>query len=213
MKKKVIIIDDHEIFSRSLEMMIGSFKNYTVAFCGKNGRDLIFRLQDDSKPAPDIILLDLNMPVMNGLETMDWIEANRPELNVLVLSMLDNDDLILKMIKKGVKGYLLKDISPQILLKALDDTLKYGFYHSEKVTQVLVHSLNSHKISTVELKDKELQFIKLACTDLTYKEIADVMKISPKTVDGYRDTVFGKLDVKSRIGLVLYALKNGLYNF
>lgn len=127
MKKQVFIIDDHELFSRSLEMMINSFDDYTVVFCGQSGKDLIFRLQDSLKPAPDIILLDLNMPVMNGLETMDWISVNRPELNVLVLSMQDNDDLVLKMIRKGVKGYLLKDISPQILLKALDDTLNYGF--------------------------------------------------------------------------------------
>lgn len=212
MKKQVFIIDDHELFSTSLAMMINSFENYTVAFCGQNGKDLIFRLQDSSKPVPDIILLDLNMPVMNGLETMDWISYNRPELNVLVLSMQDNDDLILKMIKKGVKGYLLKDISPQVLLKALDDTLNYGFFHSEKVTHALVNSLHCDKISIAEIRDKELQFIKLACTEMTYKEIAEVMNLSPKTIDGYRDTVFEKLDVKSRVGLVLYAVKHGLYN-
>lgn len=212
MKKQVFIIDDHELFSRSLEMMIDSFDNYTVAFCGQNGKELIFRLQDSLKPAPDIILLDLNMPVMNGLETMDWISVNRPELNVLVLSMQDNDDLVLKMIRKGVKGYLLKDISPQILLKALDDTLNYGFYHSGKVTQALLNSLHCDKISTVELKDKELQFLKYACTEMTYKEIAEVMNLSPKTIDGYRDMLFEKLDVKSRVGLVLYALKHDLYS-
>ncbi|MBK7095932.1 MAG: response regulator transcription factor [Saprospiraceae bacterium] len=210
MKKQVFIIDDHELFSRSLEMMINSFDDYTVVFCGQSGKDLIFRLQDSLKPAPDIILLDLNMPVMNGLETMDWISVNRPELNVLVLSMQDNDDLVLKMIRKGVKGYLLKDISPQILLKALDDTLNYGFFHSGKVTQALLNSLHCDKMSTVDLKDKELQFLKLACTEMTYKEIAEVMNLSPKTIDGYRDMLFEKLDVKSRVGLVLYALKHDL---
>lgn len=211
MKKNVFIIDDHDLFCRSLEMMINSFEDYHVVFCGHNGQDLISRLQDKLKSKPDIVLLDLNMPVMNGIETMDWISIHHPELNILVLSMMDNEDLILKMIKKGVKGYLLKDISPQMLLKALDDTLNYGFYHSEKVTRTLVKSLNHEKLIEIDLKDKEFQFLKYACTEMTYKEIAEIMKLSPKTIDGYRDTLFEKLEVKSRIGLVLYAVKHGLY--
>lgn len=211
MKKNVFIIDDHELFCRSLEMMINSFEDYHVVFCGHNGQDLISRLQDKLKSKPDIVLLDLNMPVMNGIETMDWISIHHPELNILVLSMMDNEDLILKMIKKGVKGYLLKDISPQMLLKALDDTLNYGFYHSEKVTRTLVKSLNHEKLIEIDLKDKEFQFLKYACTEMTYKEIAEIMKLSPKTIDGYRDILFEKLEVKSRIGLVLYAVKHGLY--
>lgn len=211
MKKNVFIIDDHELFCRSLEMMINSFEDYHVEFCGHNGQDLISRLQDKLKSKPDIVLLDLNMPVMNGIETMDWISIHHPELNILVLSMMDNEDLILKMIKKGVKGYLLKDISPQMLLKALDDTLNYGFYHSEKVTRTLVKSLNHEKLIEIDLKDKEFQFLKYACTEMTYKEIAEIMKLSPKTIDGYRDILFEKLEVKSRIGLVLYAVKHGLY--
>ncbi len=211
MKKNVFIIDDHELFCRSLEMMINSFEDYHVVFCGHNGQDLISRLQDKLKSKPEIVLLDLNMPVMNGIETMDWISIHHPELNILVLSMMDNEDLILKMIKKGVKGYLLKDISPQMLLKALDDTLNYGFYHSEKVTRTLVKSLNHEKLIEIDIKDKEFQFLKYACTEMTYKEIAEIMKLSPKTIDGYRDTLFEKLEVKSRIGLVLYAIKHGLH--
>ncbi len=211
MKKNVFIIDDHELFCKSLEMMINSFEDYHVVFCGHNGQDLISRLQDKLKSKPEIVLLDLNMPVMNGIETMDWISIHHPELNILVLSMMDNEDLILKMIKKGVKGYLLKDISPQMLLKALDDTLNYGFYHSEKVTRTLVKSLNHEKLIEIDIKDKEFQFLKYACTEMTYKEIAEIMKLSPKTIDGYRDTLFEKLEVKSRIGLVLYAIKHGLH--
>ncbi|MGE5356817.1 MAG: response regulator [Deltaproteobacteria bacterium] len=211
MKKNVIIIDDHELFCRSLEMMINSFEDYQVVFCGHNGQELITRLHDTSKPAPDIVLLDINMPVMNGPDTMDWISKNHPELNVLILSMLDDDDVILKMIKKGVKGYLHKDISPGILLKALDDTLNYGFYHSEKVSRTLVKSLHSDNFHEIDLREKEIQFLKYVCTELTYKEIAEEMKLSPKTIDGYRDILFEKLEVKSRVGLVIYALKHGLY--
>lgn len=211
MKKQVFITDDHALFCKSLEMLINSFEDYSVGFIASNGKELIFRLQNPSLDAPDIILLDLNMPVMNGLETMDWIAANKPAIPVIVLSMQDNDDLILKMVKKGIKGYLLKDITPQLLKKALDDTLNYGFYHSEKVTRALVKSLSPEMSPVVNLKDKEIEFIKLACSEMTYKEIADKMHLSPKTIDGYRQVLFDKLDIKSRVGLVLYALKNNLF--
>lgn len=211
MKKQIFIIDDHELFCRSLEMMINSFDNYVVTFCGHNGRDLISKLHSIAPERPDIILLDINMPVMNGIETMDWINANHPGLNVMILSINDNDETILKMIKKGIKGYLNKDISPKILKKALDDLINFGFYQSEQVTKALIASLNKENKVEIELKENELQFLKLACTELTYKEIAEIMELSPKTIDGYRDILFEKLDVKSRVGLVLYAVKNGLH--
>lgn len=211
MKRKVYIIDDHELFSSSLKMMINSFDNYEVTFCGSNGLDLIGRITESSGNLPDIILLDNNMPLMSGSETMDWLATNHPNLNVLVLSMLDDDQTILKMIKKGVKGYLHKDISTGILKKALDDVINLGFYHSEKVTKALIKSLHNEQTTDIEIKDSELEFLKLSCTELTYKEIAEIMKLSPKTIDGYRELIFKKLGVKSRIGLVLYAVKHGLY--
>ncbi len=211
MKKKVYIVDDHALFSQSLEILINHFEEYEVTFQGQNGRDLIFRLQDASHESPDIILLDLNMPVMNGVETMDWLMKNHPSIPVLVLSMQDDSNLILEMIKKGVKGYLLKDITPSLLKKALDDTLNFGFYHTEKVTKALISSLHQGKQHIFEIKDKEMVFLKLACTEKTYKEIADQMHLSPKTIDGYRESLFEKLEVKSRVGLVLYAIKNNIY--
>jgi DNA-binding NarL/FixJ family response regulator len=211
MKKQIFIIDDHELFCRSLEMMINSFDDYVVTFCGHNGRDLISKLHSIAPERPDIILLDINMPVMNGIETMDWINNNHPGLNVMILSINDNDETILKMIKKGIKGYLNKDISPKILKKALDDLINFGFYQSEQVTKALIASLNKENKVEIDLKENELHFLKLACTELTYKEIAEIMGLSPKTIDGYRDILFEKLDVKSRVGLVLYAVKNGFH--
>ena len=95
--------------------------------------------------------------------------------------------------------------------KALDDTLNFGFYHTEKVTKALISSLHQNKPHMYEIKDKEMTFLKLACTEKTYKEIADEMHMSPKTIDGYREALFEKLEVKSRVGLVLYAIKNNIY--
>ncbi|MBK9257140.1 MAG: response regulator transcription factor [Saprospiraceae bacterium] len=210
MKKLVYIIDDHALFSKSLEMLINTYEEYTVGFCGQNGRDLVFRLQDVNFADPDIILLDLNMPVMNGIETMDWISKNRPSVPVLVLSMQDDEKLILEMVRKGVKGYLLKDITPIQLKKALDDTLQYGFYHTEKVTKALVGALQNDRHHVADIKEKEMLFLRLACTEKTYKEIADEMHLSPKTIDGYREALFEKLEVKSRVGLVLYAIRHNI---
>jgi DNA-binding NarL/FixJ family response regulator len=209
--KKVFIIDDHSLLSQSLEMLINKFDDYNVTFIGQNGSELIHRLLDTSLQKPDIILLDIKMPIMGGLETMDWIYKNQPELNVIALTMEDDETTIIQMLKKGVKGYLLKDLHPDILHKAMNEVLEHGFFQTDKVSKILLQNLNIDNHKTVVLKDKELEFIKLACTEMTYKEIADTMNLSPKTIDGYREHLFLKLDLKSRVGLVMYAIRHKLY--
>ena len=117
------------------------------------------------------------------------------------------------MLKEGAKGYFLKDIHPKTLEKALLDVMERGFYYSELVTNAMVNSLHSDLPDLdPEFNKNELQFIKLACSELTYKEIADKMKLSPKTVDGYRQDIFKKLGLRNRVGLVMYALKNKMIN-
>ncbi|HMT00248.1 MAG TPA: response regulator transcription factor [Saprospiraceae bacterium] len=209
MMYKVFIIDDHSLFCQALEVLINRFENYEVDYIGRNGRELIHRLQDPAFAMPDIILLDVKMPVMDGIETMDWLMQKHPDIPVIALSMEDEDLTVIQMLRKGVKGYLLKDVKPEILKKALDDTLTFGFYQSEKVSKALMKNLRSEQIKN-QLKEKELEFIRLSCSELTYKEIATIMNLSPKTIDGYRESLFEKLDVKSRVGLVMFALKNKL---
>ncbi|MCB0474902.1 MAG: response regulator transcription factor, partial [Flavobacteriaceae bacterium] len=159
------------------------------------------------------VLMDLNMPIMNGAEATSWLQKNEPDIKVLALSMDDDENSILRMIRSGAKGYLLKDIHPDTLLEALNGVLKEGFYHTKKVSDTLVHSLQPNgglkKNEHIDLADREIEFLKLVSTEMTYKEIADIMNLSPKTIDGYREQLFKKLDVKNRIGLVIYALKNG----
>jgi DNA-binding NarL/FixJ family response regulator len=211
MQKNVYIVDDHALFSNSLKMLIDRFPDFTVGLCFQNGKELIFALQNQGLPEPDIILLDINMPIMNGPETMVWLSKNKPGIPVLVLSMQDEEHLMLEMIKLGIKGYLLKDITPELLEKALTDTLTYGFFQSEKMTKLLIGALHKNNHQSIDLKDREKEFLKLICTEKTYKEIAEEMFLSPKTIDGYREALFEKLDVKSRVGLVLFAIKNGFY--
>ena len=208
-KYKIAIVDDHLLFSNSLKKLIEGFADYEVTKQLGNGKALIEYLDHESDP-PDIILLDVKMPVMDGKDTMDWISLHRPDQKVLVLSMDDDESTIIYMLRKGAKGYILKDIDPTKFREALDNVIHKGFYHSERVSAVLLGEIHKPEDSDVHLNDRELNFLDLACSDKTYKEIASEMYLSPKTIDGYRAALFKKLNVKSRVGLAMYAIKNGL---
>lgn len=207
---KIAIVDDHTLLASSLEQLIVTFGNCKVLHISKNGKDFQLNLVNHVEK-PDIVLLDINMPVMDGFETAEWIKETQPFLKVLALSMEDDETAIIKMIHRGAKGYLLKDTPPEILKLAIEEIMSHGFYHSDLVANTLVQAFHkgSHT-SELGLKDTELQFIKLAATERTYKEIASIMNLSPKTIDGYRQDVFKRYNLKNRVGLVLFAIKNGL---
>lgn len=207
-KTRIVIVDDHLLFAESLEKLIHSFSGFEVLYHAKNGVDLQEKIATETVQ-PEIILLDINMPVMDGHETLIWLTENYPDIKVLALSMDDTDEVILKMLCNGAKGYLLKDIHPDDLIEALHEVMDKGYYHSDMVNATLLQSLqNDGKDEAPVFKENELTFMKLACSEMTYKEIANEMNLSPKTIDGYRQELFNKLHVKNRVGLVLYALKN-----
>ena len=210
-KHTVAIIDDHMLFAQSLKSLINTFEDFEVIHYASNGKAFIEELKKADK-LPEIALMDMNMPIMDGAETTYWLDKNYPAIKVLALSMDDDENSILRMIRNGAKGYLLKDIHPDILIEALNGVLKDGFYHTKRVSDTLVNSLHTDpkKKSKIELQERELEFLKLASTEMTYKEIASVMNLSPKTIDGYREQLFKKLDAKNRVGLVIYAIKNGI---
>lgn len=207
----IAIVDDHLLFASSLEKLINSFQGFRVIFKAQHGLDLKDKLKHLTH-LPDIILLDINMPVMNGFDTQKWLTANHPSIRVLALSMDDNEMFILRMLKEGAKGYFLKDIHPKDLENALIEVIERGFYYSEMVTNAMVNSLYEEAPDLEpEFNKNELQFIQMACSELTYKEIAEKMMLSPKTVDGYRRDIFKRLGLRNRVGLVIYALRNKLF--
>lgn len=206
-KIDIIIVDDHLLFSEALNGLISEFKEFNVLCVLANGNELVNYFSNENKH-PDIVLMDIQMPIMNGVEATKWLKSNRPEIKVLALSMECEEETILKMLRAGAKGYLLKDIHPSVLKHALKEVHSTGFFYTENVTNTLLNSINQReKPREIILKERELEFLKQACTEMTYKQIADAMFLSPKTIDNYRESLFEKLNVKSRIGLVLYAIK------
>jgi DNA-binding NarL/FixJ family response regulator len=212
---KLALVDDHPFFRKGLISLIEfSYSNYTILFEADDGLDLQKKI--DKLGPPDIILMDVNMPRMDGFTSVKWLAENYPLVKVLVVSMIEKEESIVRMLKLGVKGYLSKDVEPKEMGEALESVINKGFYYTDFITGKLVHSLQddsdtSTKASALNLmNDREKEFLQLACSEFTYNEIAAKMFLSPKTIDGYRNALFEKLNVKSRVGLALYAVKHGL---
>ena len=213
-KPGVALVDDHVLLRSGLASLIRGFGEFDVLFEACSGKDLIRQLQCFRRP--DIVLLDINMPDMDGFETACWLRRNYPEIKVLALSMYDTDSSVVRMLKNGAKGYILKDIEASELRMALESIMDKGYFYTDNVTGKLIHTISSldepelRVRRLLTLNERELEFIKLVCTEWTYKEIADRMYLSPRTIDGYRDALFEKLNVRTRVGLAMYAVKNGI---
>lgn len=207
----VVIVDDHTLLSQAIQAMVDTFDRFKVLYTCKNGQELINQFLASPNHIPNVVLMDINMPIMNGVETTEWISKTHSDVNVMALSVEDDNSTVLKMLKAGAVGYLLKDTEKSVLEKALLEIVENGFYHTKSVTNLLMKSISGTMDEQIVLKDREIEFLKLACSELTYKEVADKMCLSPKTIDGYRNNLFVKLNVKNRVGLVMYAIKNKIY--
>lgn len=213
---KIAMVDDHNLLRKGLANLINSFDGFEVCLEANNGQDFITQLQ--TEPKPDIVLLDINMPVMNGFETAAWIRNNLPEAKVLVLSMLDSDLAIIRMLNMGARGFLVKDSHPEQFRTALAQLRDQGFCMNDGLSGRMAFIAKNEDpddktgptVVPPRLTEKEHNFLKLSCSELTYREIAHEMGISYRTVDSHRDALFNKLNVYSRVGLVLYAIKNGI---
>ncbi len=211
-KRTIVIVDDHLLFAQSLNSLLISLGKYEVLAVLKNGKELT-RYFLNKRKKPDLILLDIKMPVMDGVQTMVWLKENQPDQYALALTMEDDEDTIIKMLRAGARGYLLKDIHPDNFSHALEMVIDRGFYHTPKISEVLLSTGidKTAKTKVTKLKEREREFLKLACSELTYKQIASEMNLSPKTIEGYWESVSKKIKVRTRVGLVIYCMKNKLF--
>ncbi|QQV03121.1 MULTISPECIES: response regulator transcription factor [Chryseobacterium] len=209
MKKTIIIVDDHLLIAKALESIINNFPGFAVKGVAENGKALIEKLQT-SEEKPDIILLDISMPIMDGFETAQWLRKNLPDIKVMALSMQGDDQSVIRMIKYGAKGYMLKNTHPKDLEHALSKLSAEGSFYPEWAEKIIFSTLNGDKNDKeLKISDREKEFLSYTATELSYKEIAEKMFCSPRTVESYRDQLCEKLGLKTRVGLAVFALKNG----
>lgn len=210
-KIQVAIADDHRLMRGALAKLVNSFEGYTVIIEADNGKDLQVKLSESI--LPDVVLLDVNMPEMDGFETTQWLHKTYPFVKVLALSMLSDERTIIRMFRLGAKGYLLKNTDAAELRRALDSIVEKNVYLSEYVSDKLVSGLHSDAFVDPKdaiLNEKEREFLRWTCSELSYKDIAAKMFLSPRTIDDYRQSLFNKLKVHSRVGLVMYAIRSGI---
>ena len=200
------LVDDHVLFLKSLGSLLNSMDNIKVVLDASHGEELQERIK--ALPSlPDILFVDVDMPVMGGVKTVKWVKEKLPSVKTVALSLKDDDHTIIQMIQAGCCAYLVKDIHPVELEKALNEIMETGFYNSDFRHRNYVQLLAEASRETVKLNEMEQQFLKLACSDLTYRQIADKMNKAERTVDGYRESLFNKLNVQSRVGLALEAVR------
>jgi two-component system, NarL family, invasion response regulator UvrY len=212
-KIKIALVDDHILLRNALAELINREENFQVLFTADHGKQMIEKINVLGKP--EIIVLDLNMPEMDGYETTEWLAKLYPDILIMVLTMFDTDIPLIRLLKTGVKGFLKKDIHPDELMLALNELKKDGFYYPVQTVGKMANLFRNNMEHEMNLKLKSLsfsdiEFLKLVCTDLTYKEIALQLNISPKTIDALREHLFNRFEVKSRVGLAMYAIKNGV---
>lgn len=208
----VAVADDHILLRNALSVLINNTGKCKVVFEANNGIELIEKIKKENMP--DVIILDLYMPEMDGYDTAVHLQSKYPDIKILMLTMFDNEGTLIRLLKAGVKGFMKKDIHPNELLHAIQSVHEHGFYYSAQTSSKLAGLFrateNGPSLEKIMMTDLEIEFMKLVCTELTYKEIAVKLKMNPRAIDGMRDNLFTKLDVKSRVGLAMHAIRQGI---
>jgi two-component system, NarL family, invasion response regulator UvrY len=213
-KIHVALVDDHVLLRTALAGLINNFSECRVVIEANHGKELTQKLETGVRV--DVVLLDLNMPIMDGLETSQFLQQNYPAIHVLMLTMYDSELVLIRLLQAGVRGFLKKDTHPEELKNAICTVIQNGFYYSHDSTGKLVNLFRKQndghfpQIEKNMLSETEIQFLRMASTELTYKEIAQQSGLNPRAVDNIRDSLFQKLNVRSRVGLAMYAIRHGL---
>jgi DNA-binding NarL/FixJ family response regulator len=207
------IADDHKIFRNGLKAALEDYPDFNLLIEASNGKELIGQLATHT---PDVVLMDIKMPEMDGMQTTAYINQNFKHVKVLALSMHNEDKYIVDMMKAGASGYLLKNAEPEEIIEAINTVHNKGFYFNEHLSVTLIKQLvgpghaDHNSQQNVELNDREIEVLKLVCQECSNQEIADKIFLSVRTVEGYRARLFEKTGSKNLVGLVIFAIKRGI---
>jgi two-component system, NarL family, invasion response regulator UvrY len=215
-KKNIVLVDDHTIIRDGLKVLIEKLGPYNISAQFDDGETFI-KQYESLKPVPDLIIMDLSMPHLSGLEVMQVWKSKCYETPVLMLTLNEAEDSIIQLFRLGVRGYLKKSCSANEMRTAISDILERAYYHNEFLQLSLqndsvVKKKSASELLVEQLSNRERQFLKHVCDEkeYTYLQIADLMQVEPRTVDGYRESIFQKFNIKSKTGLVLFVLKHQL---
>lgn len=211
---RIAVVDDHTLFRQGISSLLSENEEIKIVFDAANGA--VMKEKITKHPLPHVVLMDITMPLVNGYEATRWLKQNYPQVKVLALSMFEDDEPIIKMLKCGAGGYILKESNASDLMYAIKTIAGHDYFLNDLVSGKLLRSIQD-EVKTpdpvADLTANEIRFLELCCSELTYKDIAGKMCLSPHTIDNYRDALFQKLDLKSRTGLVIFALKNNIARY
>jgi DNA-binding NarL/FixJ family response regulator len=208
---RLVIADDHEIFRDGLSLMLSKQQDIQLVGQAEDGRELISLV---NAVQPDVIMTDIKMPIMDGIEATRCLLSHHPDLKIIALSMFDEENLIVDMLEAGARGYLLKNADKQEILDAIHSVYEDKNYYCHHTTSKLASLISRSKFNPYRKKEpitfteRETEIIKLICQQLTAQEIADKVFLSKRTVEGHRTKILEKMNVKNTAGVVIYALKH-----
>lgn len=212
---KVAIADDHQIFRKGVILSLRQYTNIKFIWEAENGEDLIQKVTDNAEQ-PDVILMDLKMPVKDGIETTKYLNKHFPVIRIIILTMYEDERFVGHLMDSGANGYLLKSTEPAEIKKAIMDVMRTGFYLNTFVNKVLIkknyakQKFNPNLNSEIVISEREKEVLTLVCMEYTAQEIAQKMEISARTVEAIKDRLMERFGVKNSVGLVFYAMKNSL---
>lgn len=213
MKKiKLAVIDDQLLFRKGLIALLKDYEELDVIIEASNGKELLEQLK---KTKVDVVITDLEMPVMDGIELTENVHNKYPDIKILALTMHNEDSFVIHLIEKGANGFLLKDYDIELIIDAIYAVIENGYYFNDRVSKAMVKGLvKSNKIlpkfNCIQLTPREITVVDLICKEFTNKEISNKLFVSPRTIDGHRERIMQKIGAKNVVGIIMYAMKNNL---
>jgi DNA-binding NarL/FixJ family response regulator len=214
-KKTIAIVDDEILFRKGLISILSQHKHLEIIIESQHGKDLLEKLKVRQ---PDVVLLDIEMPVMNGIETTELIHKKYPNVKIIILTSYATKELMFSLIKKGANAFMSKNTEIKTIIRAIDQVVDQGYYFDYETSQAMVAGIKElnkpqPEFEQPKLSARELEVLKLICKEHTNKEIADILCLSPRTIDTYRESLFQKTGAKNAVGVAFYAFKYRLIEF